>query len=85
MERYLGEGKRLDRPIHSSRAIYQLMRDCWELEPHKRPSFRELSEDLNKQLETIDRESYLDMNTDMDNDSKLLNIKIKNFFFLHFI
>jgi len=69
LERYLGEGNRLDRPIHSSRAIYQLMRDCWELEPHKRPSFRELSEDLNQQLETIDRESYLDMNTDMDNDS----------------
>ena len=70
VERYLGEGKRLDRPIHSSREIYQLMRDCWELEPEKRPSFRELSEDLNKQLETIDRESYLDMNNDMDNDSK---------------
>lgn len=46
------------------------MRDCWELEPEKRPSFRELSEDLNKQLETMDRESYLDMNNDMDNDSK---------------
>ena len=50
------------------------MRDCWELEPEKRPSFRELSEDLNKQLETIDRESYLDMNTDVDNDSKQINL-----------
>lgn len=69
VERYLGEGKRLDRPMHASRPIYQLMRDCWELDPQKRPTFRHLSEDLEKQLENIDRESYLDMNPELDNDS----------------
>ena len=46
------------------------MRDCWTNDPCGRPKFRQLAEDLEKELEIIDPESYLEMNFDISDDSK---------------
>ena len=70
MREYLEEGRRLDRPHHASRPVYQIMKDCWVKEPSKRPNFRQLAEDLEKILDAVDRDIYLDMNNDINEDSK---------------
>jgi len=67
---FLESGARLDRPQYASRQLYQIMRDCWKAEPTERPKFRDLADDLEKELETLDRERQLDMNGD-DSDSGL--------------
>lgn len=61
---FLESGARLDRPQYASRQLYQIMRDCWKAEPSERPKFRDLADDLEKELETLDRERQLDMNGD---------------------
>ena len=42
-------------------------------DPIKRPKFRQLSEDLEKILDTVDREIYLDMNNEINEDSTYFN------------
>ena len=67
---FLEAGNRLDRPQYASRQIYQIMRDCWKAQPEQRPRFRDLADDLKKELDTLDREKKLDMSANGD-DSKL--------------
>jgi serine/threonine protein kinase len=42
----LRNGRRLPQPENCHKSIYQLMMDCWEYDPEKRPSFREIRDRL---------------------------------------
>ena len=48
--RLLRQGERLDHPQFASLELYRLMRDCWEELPQRRPTFRQLVEDLDRML-----------------------------------
>ena len=48
--RLLRQGERLDHPQFASLELYRLMRDCWEEFPQRRPTFRQLVEDLDRML-----------------------------------
>lgn len=37
---------RLDPPEQCPEEVYQLMQRCWEYDPHKRPSFSTIHQDL---------------------------------------
>ena len=77
---FLEAGNRLDRPQYASRQLYQIMRDCWKAQPEQRPRFRDLADDLEKELDTLDREKKLDMSANGD-DSKLF--VFQQFFFTY--
>lgn len=49
----LEEGYRMDPPEGCPPAIYALMKSCWEMEPGKRPSFKKLTEKLQKELKHL--------------------------------
>ncbi|XP_052663173.1 tyrosine-protein kinase Fes/Fps isoform X4 [Harpia harpyja] len=40
------QGMRLDPPEQCPEEVYRLMQQCWEYEPHKRPSFSTIHQDL---------------------------------------
>ena len=48
---FLSEGKRMGQPHNCPTKVYNLMKDCWILQPECRPSFALLSELLGKFLE----------------------------------
>ena len=39
-------GHTLSRPDDCPESIFEIMRSCWQMEPHRRPSFSELAEEL---------------------------------------
>uniref|UniRef100_A0A663N474 Tyrosine-protein kinase n=1 Tax=Athene cunicularia TaxID=194338 RepID=A0A663N474_ATHCN len=49
----LEQGYRMDPPEGCPPTVYALMRSCWELEPGKRPSFKKLTEKLQKELKHL--------------------------------
>ncbi|XP_054037999.1 megakaryocyte-associated tyrosine-protein kinase isoform X2 [Rissa tridactyla] len=49
----LEEGYRMEPPEGCPPAVYVLMKSCWELEPGKRPSFKKLTEKLQKELKHL--------------------------------
>lgn len=53
MTELLEEGYRMDPPEGCPPAIYALMKSCWEMEPGKRPSFKKLTEKLQKELKHL--------------------------------
>ncbi|ELT89076.1 hypothetical protein CAPTEDRAFT_135177, partial [Capitella teleta] len=46
----LRDGHRMERPLHSSLEIYNLMLECWHENPGQRPSFTDLKDDLDRIL-----------------------------------
>ena len=48
---FLGYGGRMGQPQHCPNEVYQLMEDCWEADPVKRPSFAELRDSLQNILQ----------------------------------
>lgn len=40
---YIKSGERLRRPIKCPESIYNVMKECWQEDMEKRPSFRELA------------------------------------------
>uniref|UniRef100_A0A8D2QA31 Tyrosine-protein kinase n=1 Tax=Zonotrichia albicollis TaxID=44394 RepID=A0A8D2QA31_ZONAL len=49
----LEQGYRMDAPEGCPPTVYALMKSCWELEPGKRPSFKKLTEKLQKELKHL--------------------------------
>ncbi|XP_071434057.1 megakaryocyte-associated tyrosine-protein kinase isoform X2 [Pithys albifrons albifrons] len=49
----LEQGYRMDAPEGCPPSVYALMKSCWELEPGKRPSFKKLTEKLQKELKHL--------------------------------
>ncbi|XP_050789734.1 megakaryocyte-associated tyrosine-protein kinase isoform X2 [Gopherus flavomarginatus] len=47
------KGYRMEAPEDCPPSLYTLMKSCWETEPGKRPSFRKLTEKLQKELKHI--------------------------------
>ena len=48
---FLNEGKRMPQPNKCPLEIYTIMRDCWQDEPEKRPTFSSVVEHLGRILE----------------------------------
>ncbi|ELT97384.1 hypothetical protein CAPTEDRAFT_220531 [Capitella teleta] len=57
----LRDGHRMERPLHSSLEIYNLMLECWHENPGQRPSFTDLKDDLDRILALSVAEDYLDL------------------------
>ncbi|XP_063227946.1 vascular endothelial growth factor receptor 1-like [Bacillus rossius redtenbacheri] len=55
-------GYRMECPEYSTREIYQLMLNCWDAEPTRRPTFTKLVEEFGAMLENSVREHYVDLN-----------------------
>ena len=49
----LREGHRMDRPPHSSQAMYAVMRQCWMYHAAQRPAFSEIVVDLEQILSGV--------------------------------
>ncbi|XP_051666659.1 megakaryocyte-associated tyrosine-protein kinase isoform X2 [Manacus candei] len=49
----LEQGYRMDPPEGCPPTVYALMKSCWEMEPGKRPSFKKLTEKLQKELKHL--------------------------------
>ena len=49
----LEQGYRMEPPEGCPPTVYVLMRSCWEMEPGKRPSFKKLTEKLQKELKHL--------------------------------
>uniref|UniRef100_A0A8D0HFD9 Tyrosine-protein kinase n=1 Tax=Sphenodon punctatus TaxID=8508 RepID=A0A8D0HFD9_SPHPU len=47
------KGYRMEEPEECPPSLYTLMKSCWEQEPAKRPSFKKLSEKLQKELKRL--------------------------------
>ncbi|XP_044854540.1 megakaryocyte-associated tyrosine-protein kinase isoform X1 [Mauremys mutica] len=47
------KGYRMEAPEECPPSLYALMKSCWETEPGKRPSFKKLTEKLQKELKHI--------------------------------
>lgn len=58
----LKNGYRMDTPEFASNEIGQLIASCWKSSPNERPTFHQLQEMLNNQLEAAFNEHYLSIN-----------------------
>ncbi|XP_053869596.1 megakaryocyte-associated tyrosine-protein kinase isoform X1 [Malaclemys terrapin pileata] len=47
------KGYRMEAPEECPPSLYTLMKSCWEIDPGKRPSFKKLTEKLQKELKHI--------------------------------
>ncbi|XP_045614949.2 vascular endothelial growth factor receptor 1 [Procambarus clarkii] len=54
----LEEGHRMERPKFSTRALYEVMTECWRLDPQLRPSFTRLEQDLGHMLTKVDLQYF---------------------------
>ena len=52
-------GVRMEKPANCSKEVYIIMRDCWSIEPTRRPPFAELVEDLDRLLTSAREGDYL--------------------------
>ncbi|XP_044516173.1 LOW QUALITY PROTEIN: proto-oncogene tyrosine-protein kinase receptor Ret [Gracilinanus agilis] len=65
----LKTGYRMERPENCSEEMYNLMLHCWKQEPDKRPTFGEISKDLEKMM--VKSRDYLDLAASTPSDSLL--------------
>jgi serine/threonine protein kinase len=59
--RELQNGYRMEKPQFASNGIGRLMAACWKADPNDRPTFHQLQEALNKQLESSISQHYLSL------------------------
>lgn len=57
----LKSGHRMEKPQNCSLEMYLMMRECWEEDPDKRPTFTSLVENLDRMLTIASDEEYLDL------------------------
>ncbi|KAM6265338.1 proto-oncogene tyrosine-protein kinase receptor Ret isoform 2-T3 [Spheniscus humboldti] len=65
----LKTGYRMERPENCSEEMYNLMLRCWKQEPDKRPTFAEISKELEKMM--VKSRDYLDLAASTPSDSLL--------------
>ncbi|XP_062926605.1 proto-oncogene tyrosine-protein kinase receptor Ret isoform X1 [Mobula hypostoma] len=65
----LKTGYRMERPENCSEEMYNLMLQCWKQEPDKRPTFAEISKELEKMM--VRSRDYLDLAASTPSDSLL--------------
>lgn len=58
----LQEGHRLLRPKYATQSLYDVMRECWCVEPGHRPRFDTLARRLGEMLPADVRQEFIDMN-----------------------
>ncbi|CAH1258708.1 FGFR1 [Branchiostoma lanceolatum] len=64
--RYLKAGYRMEKPENCRQEIYDIMLDCWQDKPQRRPTFTEIRERLEAILGDV--HPYLDLNVDYDQE-----------------
>ncbi|XP_045188637.2 angiopoietin-1 receptor-like isoform X2 [Mercenaria mercenaria] len=62
----LNDGYRMEKPENCSTKIYQIMLSCWHPNPHSRPTFSQLRQELEKLLE--ETMSYIDLSVEVSED-----------------
>lgn len=80
---FLEEGGRMERPPSCPPKVYQLMRRCWEWDPERRPTFKEIRQELDdlsykgpKQQVTMDFSEFQNSPKTSSVDQPNLKIKI---------
>ncbi|KAL0273366.1 UNVERIFIED_CONTAM: hypothetical protein PYX00_006049 [Menopon gallinae] len=58
----LESGYRMEKPTYANQILYDIMLECWDEQPCRRPSFSELVMKLGKLLESNVRKHYIDLN-----------------------
>ncbi|KAK6637652.1 hypothetical protein RUM44_008074 [Polyplax serrata] len=56
------EGYRMEKPTYANQRLYDIMLECWDAQPCRRPSFSELVMKLGKLLENNVKEHYITLN-----------------------
>ncbi|XP_075712302.1 macrophage colony-stimulating factor 1 receptor [Rhinoderma darwinii] len=52
------DGFKMDCPDYSPLAIYRIMKACWDLEPTRRPTFKQVTELINRQMSLNTNQEY---------------------------
>lgn len=58
----LKDGYRMDRPEKCPKCIYDIMTECWHIDPDKRPTFDEIYQKIYELLDQSTKSSYVDIN-----------------------
>lgn len=62
LSRALKRGDRLSRPEYSDDTHYKIMKDSWNMKPERRPTFREIREEIEKVFSSTGADYYYDSN-----------------------
>jgi hypothetical protein len=55
-------GKRLEKPKYAPNFLSEMMTKCWQKEPSDRPTFSQLADVIEKQIESVVGFNYLNFN-----------------------
>ena len=60
--RELQSGHRMEKPEHAPKFIGELMKNCWLKEPNDRPTFSQMADAIEKEIESVVGIDYLNLN-----------------------
>ena len=60
--RKLRDGYRMEKPEFASNRVFDLMLECWQSDPTRRPTFSSMADVLGSLLESSVRRLYVDLN-----------------------
>ncbi|BET00571.1 tyrosine-protein kinase receptor torso [Nesidiocoris tenuis] len=69
--KYLQQGERLEKPKLCPKQLYDIMHDCWDEIPHKRPTFTQIVQRLEAIMQTDQQHRYLQLDDVIDSYSHL--------------
>ncbi|XP_069619689.1 macrophage colony-stimulating factor 1 receptor [Ranitomeya imitator] len=52
------DGCKMDCPDYAPLDLYRLMKECWDLEPTRRPTFNQISDLINRQMNLLTNQDY---------------------------
>jgi hypothetical protein len=68
--RELQKGHRMEKPEFAPNFIGEMMKNCWQNEPNDRPTFSQMADVIEKQIESVVGIDYLNLNGgESENDS----------------